>query len=346
MDYDDFQQLYVHICEGFNVLETDSFGILFLKHLDYSDKVALSREYKRYISEAKKLGVMSMKEYTDLYIEKKYWSKEKEKEINALEAYIESMQKNKGKLLLDSQKKQVEDLIIENRNKLNEILNEKKSIIPFTAEEYAEKKYNRFYLFKSLFKDKVFNEPFLDSSDSYMDIEEDDYAKLWVKLANIIDILSIKRIKLLAASGFFQNLLMICGKENVSSMDFYGKPMVKLTSNQIDLLSFSLFYRRCINNATEKIPEDILSSPEKLIEWCETDSSSVNKARKILEKTPNKNKTRGERSGRISSIVGADKNDYNKLGISENALKGANLVSEATDSGGLLSINQIIKKTD
>jgi hypothetical protein len=345
MDYDDFQKLYVNVCDGFSLFKLKNKDI-FVKHLNYSEKSQLREEYKKYINEAKTSGIMTLKDYTDLYIEKSYWSKQKESEIGSLKIYIENMQKSRGKLLLESQKKQIDELIIENQKKLEDLLNEKKSIIPFTAEEYAEKKYNRFFLYKSLFLDNQFKELFLQNPDDYLDLEDDVYSDLWRELIKLIDFTGIENIKLLAATGFFQNLIMVCGKDGVSPIDFYGKPLVNLTTNQIDLLSFALFYRRCINNATEKIPEDVLSSPEKLINWCESDSSSVAKARKILDKTPNKNKTRGERSGRITSIVGADKSDYNSLGISENSAKSVDLLSEAGKAGGTLSINQVIKKTD
>jgi hypothetical protein len=345
MDHDDFQKLYVNIYEGFNFFRFDGTD-LFLKHLNYKDKSYLRSEYSKYILEAESSGIMSLKEYTDLYIKKSYWSKEKESEMGSLKVYIENMQKSKGKLLLESQKKQVDDLIAESSEKLQNIINEKKSIIPFTAEEYAEKKYNRLFLFKSLFLDSEFKNSFLDSPEDFLEMEEEKYSNIWMELIGIMDFLSIEKIKLLAATGFFQNLLIICGKENVSSIDFYGKPIVDLTVNQIDLLSFSLFYRRCISNATEKIPEDVLREPEKLIQWCENDSSSINKAKKILEKTPNKNKTRGERSGRITSIVGASKSDYEALGVNQNGIKNVDLLSEAGKAGGAISINQVIKKTD
>lgn len=345
MDYDDFQKLYVHICDGFNLFELDGQD-LFLKHLNYSEKSLLRGEYKKYITEAKSAGIMTLKDYTDIYISKSYWSKQKESDIGSLRVYIENMQKSRGKLLLESQKKQVDELVVENQEKLENLLAEKKSIIPFTAEEYAEKKYNRSFLYRSLFSDKGLQDHFLPSADDFLEMEEDSYSSLWRALIKIIDFTSVENIKILAATGFFQNLIVICGKDNVSSIDFYGKPIVDLTTNQIDLLSFSLFYRRCINNATEKIPEETLSSPEKLISWCENDSSSSTKAKKIFDKNPNKNKTKGERSGRMSSIVGADRSDYTSLGISENRAKAVDLLSEAGKAGGTLSLNEIIKKTD
>jgi hypothetical protein len=67
-----------------------------------------------------------------------------------------------------------------------------------------------------------------------------------------------------------------------------------------------------------------------------------------MDKTPNKNKTKGERSGRISSIVGASASDYKKLGVEDSsvALKGIDLLSEAEKLGGQMAIGQIVKKTD
>jgi len=150
----------------------------------------------------------------------------------------------------------------------------------------------------------------------------------------------------LAATGFFQNLLILSGK-NMSAVDFYGKPICSLSINQTDLFSYASNYRRAINAATERIPEYILNSPENLIDWCEDTSDSRDRAKKLMDNTPNKNKTSGERSGRISSIVGATASDYKKLGM-ENGKKaaGTDLLASAEQLGGQMQIAQVVKKTD
>jgi hypothetical protein len=344
MEFDQVQQIYTKVCAGHERIFIDNSECYFKHHL-YSDRVILKEKYKEGIEIAKRNGIKTEEDYIDFYIDKGWWSKSKQDEIRTLTAFVENLKKSKDKLILDSQKQEIQKTINEEEAKLNEILSEKRSIIPITAEEYADKYYNRFYLHYSLFKDAAFNVKFAKTDDYFVEIDDILYNDIWSKVFNIINLFKLQNIKYVAATGFFQNLLMLSGKE-MSAMSFYGKPVVDLTINQADLFSYGASYRRSINNATEIIPDHILSDPENLISWCEGGANSTSQAKKILDRTPNKNKTKGERSGRISSIVGATPSDYKKLGIKQDASGSTDLLSEAKNSGGEMTINQVIKKTD
>ena len=65
----------------------------------------------------------------------------------------------------------------------------------------------------------------------------------------------------------------------------------------------------------------------------------------MLEEAPNASYSRGERSGRISSIVGATQSDYKKLGIS-GVKREKSLLELAKDSGGTLNISSTVKNTE
>ena len=339
------QKVYVKVVAGYDeVLIGDQ--NCFLKHLDYSDRSALKDKYKEGILIAQKNGVKTEEDYLSFFIEKDWWSKEKENEIRVASSFIDSLKKSRDKLILPSQKESISKTISEEQSKLDILLSEKKSIMPVTAEEYANKYYNRFYLHRSLFLDRDFNIPFAKNENYFVEeVDDEHYEQIWNSLFASIEFLSIKNIKYVAASGFFQNLLILTGKE-MSAIDFYGKPVCSLSTNQIDLFSFGAGFRRAMNNTTEKIPDYILNDPEKLIDWCEGDADSSQKAKDLMSKTPNKNKTRGERSGRMTSIVGANSNDYKKLGIAGVAKGGSDLIAEAENSGGQMGIGQVVKKTD
>jgi hypothetical protein len=344
MDPDDIQKLYVRVCRGYNEMSVCG-SDCFFKHHSYFDRILLKERYKKGIQIAKSDGIKTESEYLDFYIDRGWWSISKEDEIRTLTSFIDSLKKSREKLILPSQKDQISKTIDEEQEKLNSILSEKKSIIPITAEEYADKYYNRFYLHYSLFKDPEFKVFLADNEDYFVEIEDDMYNDAWGKVLDAVNFFKVDSLKYVAASGFFQNLLILIGKE-MSIMDFYGKPVCDLTINQTDLFSYASSYRRAINNATEQIPEYILNDPVNLIDWCEGGNSSVAAARSLMDRTPNKNKTKGERSGRISSIVGANSSDYKKLGIGGVSSGNTDLLSAAEDLGGEMPINQVIKKTD
>jgi hypothetical protein len=346
MEFDDVQDIYLKICSGYETFSVDK-KTFFLKHHTYADRHFLKKKYNEGIVIAQQNGVKTEKDYLDFYIDKKWWSQSKEDEIRTISSFIENLKKSKEKLLLSSQKESVAKTIQEEEQKLSRLLLEKKSIIPMTAEQYAEKYYNKYYLHHSLFRDESLNAFFAESENYFVeDLEEEEYNLIWESIFKSISLLKNENIKYVAASGFFQNLLILTGKE-MSVFDFYGKPVASLTVNQSDLFAYGASYRRAINNATEVIPGYILSDPLSLIDWCEGGSSSSNRAKTLMDKTPNKNKTKGERSGRITSIVGANTSDYKKLGVGDPASsKAVDLLSEAQKSGGEMAINQVVKKTD
>jgi hypothetical protein len=345
MEIDDIQNIYIKICLGYEPLTIGGEECFFKHHL-YRDRVILKEKYREGVSIAQKNGIKTEKDYIDFYVDKGWWSQKKEDEIRTISAFLENLRKSKEKMIVPSQREQIAKTIVEEENKLWSIISEKKSIIPMTAEQYADKYYNKFYLHNSLYRDTEFKTRFASSEQYFIEnLDDDSYDSIWGQILNLIDLLKIENIKYVAASGFFQNLLVLIGKE-MSIFDFYGKPVTQLTINQSDLFYYGSSYRRSINNATEVIPEYILSDPLNLIDWCEGGHSSSGKVKSMMDKTPNKNKTKGERSGRISSIVGASSSDYKKLGIGGVASGGSDLLSAAEESGGEMPINQIIKKTD
>jgi hypothetical protein len=345
MELDDIQDAYVKICDGYEQILIGGKNC-FLKHHHYSDRCILKQRHKEGIAIAQQNGIRTEGDYLDFYIKKGWWSQSREDEIRTLSSFIENLKKSKEKLILPSQRDQLSATIATEEDKLSFIILEKKSIIPLTAEEYADKYYNKFYLHQSLYKDPEFKEFFADSELFFNEeMDEESYNDMWACILNSINLFKIQNIKYMAACGFFQNLLVLAGKE-LSAIHFYGKPVSCLSINQLDLFSYGASYRRSINNATEKIPDYVLSDPLNLIDWCEGGSSSSNAARELMDRVPNKNKTRGERSGRISSIVGASSSDYQKLGVGKVASGKSDLLSEAENSGGEMGIGQVVKKTD
>jgi hypothetical protein len=344
MEYDQIQKIYTIVSRGYDEINFLD-EVFYLKHPRHSDKQALKEKYNEGIFIAQKSGVKTEKEYLDFFIEKNWWSKSKEDEIRTSKSFIESLNKSKSKLLLQSQKDEVQKTIDSEFDKLNLILNERKSIIPVTAEEYAEKYYNRYYLIYSLFKDAAMQKQVSSDGLFFEELSESEYSQLWDKLFNCLSLTKIENLKIVAASAFFQNLVILTGAD-FPIYNFYGKPVIELTCNQIDVFSFGSSYRKLINNTTERIPEDVLNNPEMLVEWCEKDSSSSSRTKKLLDRSPNQKNKRGERTGRMSSIVGATASDYKDIGVNESDVGSVDLLSAAKESGGELNIYGAIKKTD
>jgi hypothetical protein len=349
MDLAQIQNLYLKICLGYSSFNFEHFGEVFVAHLRHLQSCKIRQSYDEGMDLAKKLGLKPEKDYLEYFIEKKWWSKEKEDEIKGLSNFIESLKKSKERVILPSQKEAFEKEIAETQINLSNIILERKSLIPFTAEEYAEKHYGKVFLLESLFKDSKLLEKAFQNQESLKDIDDEVYEKLWSNTMLSIAEFSVENIKYLSASSFFQNLLYLSGKDH-SCYNFFGKPVVELTTYQIDVFSNGVYYRSFIENSTEKISSDILSDPKSLIDWIESNSSASSGAKKMLDKSPNsKKKARKgeERSGRMSSFVGATKSDYEKLGIQGLAGEDSGLFAAAKkQETGTIDIYQAVKSTE
>ena len=349
MDFSQIQNLYSRICLGYDRIEVKGFGEIFVGHLRHIESCKLRASYQFGIDLAKGLGIKTEKEYLDDFISRGWWSKEKEEEIAKTSSFIESLKKSKERVVLPSQKQAFEKEIAESESSLGKIILERKSLIPFTAEDYAEKYYNRLFLLEVLFESSNLDVKKFKTEDDLNSLDDDLYENLWVSTLSSLSDFAIKNIKYLSASPFFQNLLFLSGKD-YSCYNFFGKPVVELTMYQVDMFSNGSYYRSFIENSSEKISPDVLSNPESLIEWIESGSNASIGAKKMLDRSPNsKKKARKgeERSGRMTSFVGATKSDYEKLGIDGLANENNNLISAAKkDQRGSIDIYQAVKNTE
>ena len=115
----------------------------------------------------------------------------------------------------------------------------------------------------------------------------------------------------------------------------YGKPIIDLTFYQMEVFSYSRYFRNALSEAKHKPSDELYDDPEKLIDWLE---SSKN-AEEMLNKGSKKENTKSE--GAIgTSIIGAKKEDLAKIGIDE---KGISLHDEALKKGGVLSMEDLMK---
>lgn len=312
----------------------------YFKHATKIDSLKISEFYKKEVEAAKKSGILPEKELIESAIEKGWWSQERERNVFVKSEYIARLKETKGKLLLKSQKEELQKEIDKEESELNAEKNERSSLIVDSAETFASKRLDEFYLL---------NLTFLDSnlSSRAFSVEDLDYlddftfhflsSMVFMKISEF----SFKKIRLLSASHFFQEIIRCCPEDD--SQCFYGKSASILSSFQVDLFTFGNYYRKCIKHSSEKVPSDVLADPEKLIEWFENDSAS-SRVKKNLDRNPNAKKSKGERTGRMTSIVGATSEDYKNLGLQSDSKKTGkkDLLDLAVEGGGTADMGKLV----
>lgn len=326
MERQELKLVFSEIVEGYSLTRSELFGDLKIKHINNYDSAKTDIKNNYYFEKAVSQGLPKREEKLEYLIKEKLWDSEKDKEADRLKEMLKGMNRTKSKLFLQTQIDAIKKDIVDNEIKLSNILAEKESVIGFTAEEYANRRINEYYMHisildeegKQLFGENEFDELEQDQVNDIMQVYEKNNRKFKAEI--------LKKISL---ADFFTNIFYLC-EDNV--FNFYGKPVIDLTFYQIEIYSYGRYFKSIIQNSEEKIPDHIVEDPDKLIEWAE---SSKN-VKEVLEKTS------GDAESGASSIMGATKQDLAKAGIDENQ-DVIDLSQKAQEKGGRLTMEDMMK---
>jgi hypothetical protein len=178
-------------------------------------------------------------------------------------------------------------------------------------------------MFNSFFKDKALTEKLYSQSEyEYMGAKQ---ISLLVKTYNeFYSNFSEKNIQNLVLQDFYK----IYYSFSETTTDFFGIPVVKLNSFQLNLIIYTRIFKN-IFDSSDEIPDRIKNDPEALLDF-----ANSSEARDEM-----KNKMSGESSA--STIVGATKEDLEELGLQPNT--GKSLDQAVKNKGGSLSMKDLIE---
>lgn len=327
-----YGKIYSEIVNGFSKIEAKN-NLFYFKHPTFAEHFSIYSNYDIILAEAQNRGLGTEKEQLEYAISEGWWSSEKESEINILNKTINNLIKTKNKLVLPSQKDSIDSQIKRSKAILTTFLKERKDIIRYTAEDYANEKFLDEIVVFSTYRNKELTEKAF-SNENYYHLPDEDVEKIRQAHNKNLFTFSFKNLKLIAASGFFQNLIYL----NDDSLGFWGKPCSLCTKYQIDILIYGKMYKNLIKNYSENgkpISDEILEDPEKFIEWVDNQSNTNSK--------PNfKKNSKSNSANTVSSYVGATKEDLDYLGVTTSKIKGKSLLELAAEKGGVLDKNDYL----
>ena len=317
--------IFSEIIEGYSFVPSKLFGDLKIKHINNFDAAKTDIKNHYYFEKAVSQGLEKREDKIDYLIKEKLWDPEKDKQAKRLEDMLKGMRKTKSKLILQTQIDAINKDIEENELQLSAILAEKETIIGFTAEEYAQRRINEYYMYISILDE---NGNRLFKEDEFQELDEEQVAEIMAVYSKNNEKFKAEVLKKIALADFFTNIFYLC-EDNV--FNFYGKPVINLTFYQIEIYSYGRYFKSLIQNSEDKIPDHIVEDPDKLIEWAQ---SSKN-VKEVLEKNS------GEEAG-ASSIMGATKEDLAKAGVNQDQ-DVIDLSKKAEEQGGRLSMDDLMK---
>jgi len=326
----EYGRIYSEICRGFSTdLIEDS--TVYFKHPTIAEHFSTYSNYDVFISDGRKKGLELEEEKINGAIKGGWWTSEKESRLNFLRKTVQNLFKTRDKLLLLSQKAEIEKQIKQTEAILITYTKERREIVGYTLEDYANSKLTEELLIFFTYKNSEFTERLFSNRDEYYDLTEGHVDKIKTSFDQYSRVFNNDNIRRIAACGFFQNLVYL----NEDANSFWGTPTVKCTKYQIDLLLYGKMYKNMIRSYSENgkpIADQILSDPDTFVEWADSQSGGSSY------------KNRKQKSGKnvVSSYVGATQQDLDHLGVKTEKIGGKSLLELAAERGGQLDKNDYL----
>jgi len=329
LDKNKLRLLFIDILKGYS-LSYYKDNKLYFKHNTSFDSGEIDHLKQEFIEKAKRNGLPTEDQKEEYLISENIWSKENNEKIKKLKSDISALRQTKSKLFKSDDINELNRQIDEKKLEVINLTVEKKDLLGFTVEDYANKKINEYYMFNSLFRDKALKDRYF-SEQEFDELENKDISEILNIYNNINKNFIENNLKKIALSSYYLSLFNLCDE---NAYNLYGKPIIYLTFYQMEIFGYARYFKNALSEAKHKPANEYYEDPEKLIEWLE---SSKN-VEEVLNKSENNlSKTEGAIA---TSIVGAKKEDLAKIGKDENSVS---LHKEAQKKGGVLSMEDLMK---
>jgi len=321
-----YRKIFRDICLGYTKVNQDD-KTFFVKHFHSNDYLDFTFKEKYFLEKAVKRGIPTEAESLKQAKDGGLWTDKDESFIDSQEYFVENLKKTKVNLNLKSERDAHQKVIDEEEQKLFLKKQEKVKILGSTAESYASKQMNDFFITSAFysspeFKQKLFSEDVFNEM-SYSEIAY--YIKINNSLNKVLNEDTIQRVVL---EEFFFPFMYLCEKPT----ELFGKAAVDLTNNQLSILTYSRVFKNVLDNNSD-IPDKIRKDPDALLEYAKS-SKSKEKMKEHLDKDG------------VSTVFGATKEDYEYMGVDSSSVRGSDSLSNmAKKKGGSLNMDDLMKLT-
>ncbi|MDG1089692.1 MAG: hypothetical protein P8P37_02355 [Candidatus Marinimicrobia bacterium] len=315
-----YRKVFRDVCLGYTKTSVKD-NVLYAKHLHANDYIAVNEKEETFLSKAKKRGLPTEEEALKIIFEDDLWTEKDENFLETQQIFLENLQRTKNNLNLKSEKDRHQKIIDEEQAKFNNKKNERISLLGNTAEAYASKQINDYFVANSFYLDKKFKKRFLSDQDfnelSYSDIAE------YTKVNNLmVSTFCEENIQKIVLEEFFFPFMYISEKPT----ELFGKPAIELNNNQLSILTYSRIFRNIFDN-NQDIPSKIRKDPAALLDFA-SNSKSREKMKEHLDKDG------------ASTVFGATKEDYEYMGVD----KSTNSITQAAKKkGGSLNMSDLME---
>lgn len=319
-----YKKLFLDISNRCSPVEYSNKEV-YIKHLCSEDYIKLNQKEKFYYDKALKRGLPTEKEALKKAINEGEWTQKDEDFLETQQSFIDNLHKSKSHLLLQSEKDRHQKTIDEETIKLNKKILEKDQVIKNTAEVYARKQNNDFYIFSSLYKNKSLTEA-LFSTEQFEELSYTDIGDLIIINNNHANDFSEENIQIMVLQDFFFPYMFLCEKPT----ELFGLPAISLTNFQLTTLLYARIFKNIFDHNSD-IPDSIKKDPKALLDY-----SSSSKQREKAKEHLSKDGT--------SMVFGATEKDYESMGVDKSELSSGktSLQEAARKKGGSLNMQDLM----
>lgn len=325
--------ILMDISNGYSKYNLGNGSFFYFKHLNHFELLGVRNNYNDNLSIAKQNGILSEQEQIKIAYDNKWWSKQKESDLESTTLSLERLKKTKSKLIYESDKSRIDEQINAQQVRAKKLKEEKSAYITITAEDWSSRKTTDYFLQNFAYKDTEFKSKFFENLNDFELAEDYLIDELTIYYYQFLMNFSDKKIKQLAISPFFQNIIYI---SQCTAKDVFGVPSIKLTKNQSDLLIFAKYYQNIIKNSDGNLPDSVYEDPDKIVEWFEASKKQKDNVSGARNKLKNKSGTDNSSSflfgnrDEVKAIIGGE-------------ISGDKLIQESHEKG-TLGIYDLIKK--
>ena len=241
---------------------------VFIRHFNAINQGEIDERYLELLKESSKDLVTEKEKLAEL--EKTgQWTPADDSWIFEWRDYVERLCKTRDHPLNAHMRAQTIQTIEDEQKKIDEKIQLKNNLLGATAESWASRRINEFYVYLSLYKDNNFTEPYLDREE-FNELDDKALETIVLFYNSIIGELNNSNIKKVAISGSFQSSF---GLIEDYIFSFFGRPISLLTFHQTELAIYGRYFKHLLSE--KDVPSAARTDPDLLINWHNGDKNVV-----------------------------------------------------------------------
>ncbi len=255
------RRAFVDVCRGYSIGRTREGQTVYIRHLGHFEHAGYEDIEDGFKRETIAIGTHTEAQRLEQLYARGLWSPAREAQAETQRDFIRRLEEGRKTIAVPHVLRSHEEHIGRERVKLSEMLMERARTVGETAETYASRRLEDYYLVSNLFSDRDLTEPYL-SFEMFDALADEGVDAIHEVYRVATEPCSDANLRLLAAQDFFASYWALA-QDNAQT--FYGRPVCELTYYQVRLCNQAR-YMKALMDATDlnRLPPEQRNDPDAL----------------------------------------------------------------------------------